>query len=167
MTATPPTTEMTVERRSGFDRRVAEAAGGPLRGATPSTFQVNIGRTCNLACRRCHVESSPKRPEQMDWPTAKTVLDAAMRAGAQTIDLTGGAPEMNPHFRRFVEEALARRFHVMVRTNMPIGRFLHDLRRAGRAEHYMHRLRAAFNPATVEPLMCRHPVHVAWDGALT
>lgn len=258
-----------------FEQKVQAHQRGPLHAASLRTFQVNIGLTCNLACHHCHVESSPSRTEQMDWPTMQLILDAARRAGATTLDITGGAPEMNPHFRQFIDAARAQSLHVMVRTNltimlregytdlprwyadrqihliaslpcyleqnvdkqrgkhvyhdsievirllnaqgygrsdrhvlelvynplgpslppdaaaleadyrkalderfaiaftrlltitnMPIGRFEHDLRRAGKADSYMTLLRDRFNPQTIEPLMCRHQVHISHDGML-
>jgi radical SAM/Cys-rich protein len=260
---------------TAFGERVAASTGRPLRAAGVRTVQANIGLRCNLACRHCHVESSPKRTEEMSWPTMQRVLDVSRRSGAGTLDITGGAPEMHPHFRRFVEGARALGLHVMVRsnltilreaghtslptffrdhrvhlvaslpcylesnvdrqrgrgvyaesidairtlnalgygtdpalsldlvfnpggpslpppqvaleaayrnelharfgirftrlvtiTNMPIGRFLDDLRRHGRADDYMTKLRDAYNPATVDGLMCRHQLHVAWDGTM-
>lgn len=270
---------LTVEGACGFDESVREATGGELRGASIETVQVNIGLTCNLACRHCHVESSPKKTEQMDRETLEAVLSAWRRAGASTIDITGGAPEMNPHFRWFVSEAVSRGARVMVRTNLtimleegyedmpgffrdhgvelvaslpcymeenvnrqrglrvfeesievirrlntcgygrdseresalpldlvynpigpslpppqekleadyrrvlrdewgiefnrllaitnlPIGRFLHDLRREGRDQAYEQLLRESFNPATIDGLMCRHQLHVSWDGTM-
>jgi radical SAM/Cys-rich protein len=252
-----------------------QATGGPLHGASIDTVQANIGLRCNLACHHCHVESSPIRKEEMSWETMLLVLDAARRAGATTLDITGGAPEMHPPFRAFVAAAKDLGLHVMVRTNltimleegygdlpeffrkhkvrlvaslpcyletnvdkqrgrgvyresievirrlnaagyglepdlpldlvynpvgpslpptqasleddyrrelfsrfgihftrlititnMPIGRFLHDLARQGKAEAYMELLRNAFNPATLESLMCRHQLHVGHDGTL-
>jgi len=102
MTTSATTVPITVQGANAFDAAVEGATGRPLCGASIETVQINIGLVCNLACRHCHVESSPKRKEAMDWPTLELVLDAGRRAGAKTIDITGGAPEMNPHFRRFV-----------------------------------------------------------------
>ena len=270
---------LTVQGRAGRDDDFAgqarEALGAPLTGLTLETIQVNIGLRCNLACHHCHVESSPARDEQMSWETMRLVLDAARRAGASTLDITGGAPEMHPQFRRFVEAAVQRDLHVIVRTNltimlepgydalpaflaeqgvhlvaslpcyletnvdkqrgrhvyresievirrlndvgygrderleldlvynpvgpglpppqqqleqayrlelfdrfgirfnrlytitnMPIGRFLHDLQRDGKADAYDQLLRDRFNPDTLDSLMCRHQLHVGWDGTL-
>lgn len=266
---------MAVYVRNEFDERVEEATGSPLRAQSIDTIQVNIGLTCDLACRHCHVESSPNRKEQMDWETILLTLSAARRAGARTIDITGGAPEMNPHFRRFVRSARNENLEVIVRTNltimghqgyqdlpefyrdqtvhlvaslpcytpenvnkqrglhvyeasvavikrlnavgygingelkldlvynpvgpalppeqpqlerdyrreldqrwgikftrliaitnMPIGRFLHDLLRDGGHQRYMQLLRDSFNPETIDGLMCRFQVHVSWDGTL-
>lgn len=108
---------------NAFDRAVESATGSPLRAAGAGgirTFQVNVGLRCNLACHHCHVESGPKRTEEMTWDIMQLVLEAARLAGAQTIDITGGAPEMNPHFRRFVTAARAQRHEVIVRTNLTI-----------------------------------------------
>jgi radical SAM/Cys-rich protein len=114
-------TSIPLRIRSGeFDRRVTEAHGRPLDAASISTIQVNIGLVCNLACHHCHVESSPTRKEEMSWETMQLVLDAARASGAATIDITGGAPEMHPHFRRFVSAARALGKHVIVRTNLTI-----------------------------------------------
>ncbi len=258
-----------------FDQAIAQAAGGGLHAADLRTVQVNIGLKCNLACHHCHVEAGPKRTEEMNWDTMLMVLGAARDAGAETIDITGGAPEMNPNFRRFVTAARAQGHEVIVRTNltialepgyedlpeffaaqgvhliaslpcymeenvdkqrgkhvyvesieviqrlnavgfgvephlqldlvynpggpslpppqeqleadyrrellnrfgirftrlltitnMPIGRFQHDLDRSGRGDAYRTLLRDHFNPQTVENLMCRHQIHVGHDGAL-
>lgn len=103
-----------------FAAAIRGATGGPLRTRSLQTVQVNIGLTCNLACLHCHVVSGPKRTEQMSRETLDQVLRLAGDAGAATIDITGGAPEMNEHFRWFVEEARARGHAVMVRTNLTI-----------------------------------------------
>jgi radical SAM/Cys-rich protein len=115
----PGPVPLTIPAGNAFDVRVAEA-GGPLRAAAIDTLQLNIGLTCNLACRHCHVESSPTRPEQMTWETMSLALAAAGRAKARTIDITGGAPEMNPHFRELVRAARRAGFQVIVRTNLTI-----------------------------------------------
>ena len=275
MTQATPITLNGARAAGPFDQRVTDECGHPLHAADLRTFQVNVGLVCNLACHHCHVESSPARTEAMDWPTMQAVLDAAKSAGAQTIDITGGAPEMHPHFRRFVTAACAAEHHVIVRTNltialepgyedlpnffaehqvhlvaslpcyleqnvdkqrgkhvynksvdvlrklndvgyarrpnlqldlvfnpvgpalppaqaqltadykrellerfnirfndlftitnMPIGRFQHDLERDGQAHTYRDLLQSNFNPTTVDALMCRHQLHISWDGSL-
>ena len=249
------------------------------------TLQINIGLHCNLACRHCHVESSPARHhshENMDGATADRILDwIGQHPQVRTIDITGGSPEMNPHFRRIVEQARQLDRHVMDRcnptlicyrdrrsgqdyqwlpaflaenvvevvasmpcylednvdhqrgqgahrdsieglrrlndvgygrdpdlclnlvynpsgphlpppqeqltwdyqreleqrfgivfnelwtiANMPIKRWRHDLERQNELEPYMQLLVDAFNPATLDGLMCRHQIHVDWQGRL-
>ena len=98
--------------------------GQVLARATLSTLQMNLGKMCNLACHHCHVEAGPGRTEIMTWDTAQRVLDWFDRYRCQlqieTADLTGGAPEMNPHFRRLVEAFRARGVHVLDRCNLTI-----------------------------------------------
>jgi len=274
MGATTPVT-LTIGGRNEFDLRVRSESNRPLDARSLETVQINIGLTCDLACRHCHVESSPHRTEQMTWATMEAVMALAAGCGARTIDITGGAPEMNPHFRRFVTRVCEGGFDVKVRTNltimlhegftdmpafyrdhavhlvaslpcylpenvnrqrgvqvyersveviqrlnrlgfgiepalpldlvynpqgpslppeqaglerdyrrelerrfgirftelyaitnMPIGRFLHDLRRDGQDESYHRLLRDSFNSKTLDGLMCRHQIHVSWDGTL-
>jgi radical SAM/Cys-rich protein len=89
-----------------------------------TTLQLNLGKMCNLACHHCHVEAGPRRTEIMTWATMQRVLDWLDRAAGQTairvVDLTGGAPEMNPEFRRLVEALRQRRLHVLDRCNLTI-----------------------------------------------
>lgn len=103
-----------------FERAIKPVSANGLYAADIATVQINIGLTCNLACRHCHVESSPKRTEEMHWATLQKVLDVAQEVEARTIDITGGAPEMNPHFRRFIYAARRQGHEVMVRTNLTI-----------------------------------------------
>ncbi len=103
-----------------FDQRVAAAQGGPLHASDVDTFQINVGLTCNLQCNHCHVASGPTRTEQMSWETMELILSAAHRARPRLVDITGGAPELNPHFRRFVSALCDEGFRVMVRTNLTI-----------------------------------------------
>ncbi len=103
-----------------FDDRVRAETGASLGGLTLDTFQVNIGLRCNLACHHCHVESSPARREEMSRETMALVLEAAQRSGAGTLDVTGGAPELHPHFRWFVRAATTQGLHVIVRSNLTV-----------------------------------------------
>ena len=84
------------------------------------TMQVNIGLRCNLACRHCYVSCSPARTELMDRTTMQACLDACVRGGFKTLDITGGAPEMNPDLEWFIEEADKRDIYTVVRTNLVI-----------------------------------------------
>ena len=256
-----------------FDTAVRNATGDDLHCADVSTIQVNVGLRCNLQCVHCHVASNPWRKEEMDWETMAMVVDSARRTGAKLVDITGGAPEMNPHFRRFVSELSELGVATMVRTNltilledgfedlpaffkqhevqlvaslpcylqdnvdtqrgdgvfkgsveaikmlneqgygreaglpltlvynpvgphlppdqgelerayreqlkdrfdieftnlicianMPIGRYVGDLKKQGKLTDYLQLLRDAFNPGTIEGLMCRHQINVDWDG---
>ncbi|HYE64558.1 MAG TPA: arsenosugar biosynthesis radical SAM (seleno)protein ArsS [Pyrinomonadaceae bacterium] len=258
-----------------FDEKLA-ACGMELRAALVETLQVNVGKLCNQACKHCHVDASPTRTEIMSRETAERVIAALRKFRIRTLDITGGAPELNPSFRHLVTEARSLGTHVIVRhnltvmfapgqsdlpeffrengvevisslpyfleqqtdaqrghgvfeksiealrrlnaagygvegsglilnlvynpvgaflpppqpsiekdfkrelwarhqvcfnhlytiTNMPIKRFLDYLRRSGNEERYMRKLVEAFNPGTVEGLMCRHLVSVDWTGRL-
>lgn len=258
-----------------FEKKVEEITGTGLYGLDIETIQVNVGLKCNQACVHCHVESSPRRTEMMEWPTMERIIELARRVRARRVDITGGAPELNPHLRRFIRalreqgqtvqvrtnltvlllpemetmpeffrdhqvhlvaslpcylednvrrqrgygvyeksiEAIKRlnalgyghdperpldlvynpvgpflppdqakleedyrrelwnRFGIVFTrlltiTNMPIGRFLDDLRRQGKDQQYLNLLRQSFNPQTLEGLMCRHQINVDWDGRL-
>jgi radical SAM/Cys-rich protein len=83
-------------------------------------IQVNVGLRCNQNCRHCHLECSPARTESMDWDTMSAVKPAALRGGASVLDITGGAPELNPHLRRFVVELREGGLDVQVRTNLTV-----------------------------------------------
>lgn len=85
-----------------------------------STVQVNLGYLCNQQCLHCHVNAGPKRKEIMDRSTARQVLDYTLGSGATTLDLTGGAPELNPHFRWLVSEARRSGIHVIDRCNLTV-----------------------------------------------
>ena len=72
---------------------------------TLTTLQVNVGYRCNQSCVHCHVNAGPSRTEEMDGATVDTVLAYLERRRVLTLDITGGAPELNPHFRRLVTAA--------------------------------------------------------------
>ena len=258
-----------------FEQSCTEALGQPICAVEVGTLQVNLGLRCNQSCAHCHLEASPARAEAMDWPTMEQVFRAARDCHCRLVDVTGGAPELNPHFRRFVERLRSDGFAVQVRTNltvllepgmqdlpeffsshgvqlvasmpcyteenvraqrgagvyersvaalrrlnalgygvderrilnlvynpggaflpggqaaleadyrreldarfgirftrlltitnMPLGRFREPLRRDGQEEEYLRLLRAAFNPQTLDGLMCRRQLSVGWDGTL-
>jgi radical SAM/Cys-rich protein len=92
----------------------------PLRRRRVETLQVNLGYLCNQSCLHCHVNAGPNRTEQMDEATVDAVLDALVTKDIRSLDLTGGAPELNVHFRRLVSEARARGVHVIDRCNLTI-----------------------------------------------
>jgi radical SAM/Cys-rich protein len=84
------------------------------------TLQANLGYRCNQACLHCHVAASPKRTEEMSWETMALLLEFARRQQIKTLDLTGGAPEMNPHFRDLVRAARLLGIRVIDRCNLTI-----------------------------------------------
>jgi len=92
-----------------------------LSPTTINTLQVNITKLCNQACLHCHVDASPKRKEQMDLDTINRCLEILNDNNEITnLDLTGGAPELNPHFDYFVQEAKKLNKHIMVRHNLTV-----------------------------------------------
>ncbi|MFN9370629.1 MAG: arsenosugar biosynthesis radical SAM (seleno)protein ArsS [Planctomycetaceae bacterium] len=259
-----------------FAARVAQCQSGPLRAEGLEVLQVNVGRVCNQTCRHCHVDAGPDRAESMTAEVAAACLDLLARGPFTTLDITGGAPEMNPQFRRLVEGGrdLGRRIidrcnltileapgyadlagflaqhevevvaslpcyleqnvdrqrgdrvferslaalrrlnslgygrpgspltltlvfnpggpslpppqqkleadyrrelrerygieftRLFTITNMPISRFLEDLLSQGRLEEYLQKLVQAFNPGTIDALMCRTTLSVDWQGRL-
>ncbi len=272
--ATDRTRETTHDKSlPSFAARVRQE-GFQLTRTGIDTVQINVGKLCNQACVHCHVDAGPKRTEIMDRRTAELALEFVRAAQAATVDITGGAPELNPSFRFLVEQARYDGRHVMDRcnltvlfesgqetladfladreveiiaslpcylqdnvdkqrgrgvydksiealrrlnalgygqagsglilnlvynpvgahlpppqaqleadykrelgtrfgiafnhlytiTNMPISRFAHMLQREGKLEAYLEILATAFNPATLDSLMCRHLVSVSWDG---
>lgn len=255
------------------DRMAAE--GLDLRRGKTEVLQVNVGKLCNLTCTHCHVSAGPKRQEIMTRATIDRVVDWLAQTKIPTVDLTGGAPEMIPDFRHFVErlralrpsrkiidrcnltillehgyEDLARflagkkveiiasmpcysarnvnaqrgegvfeasidalrmlnrtgyavagdlKLHLVYNplgavlpgaqeklerdfkrelatnfgivfnnlytlANLPVGRFAAILRHNNRLDEYMDLLIKAFNPATIDGLMCRHTITVGWQG---
>lgn len=93
-------------------------------GLTPSAieiFQINVGKLCNMACRHCHVDAGPDRTrENMDQGTIDACLSALDQTEAHTVDITGGAPELNPHFRYLVDQCVQRGKHVIDRCNLTV-----------------------------------------------
>ncbi len=258
-----------------FDEKLS-AHNLTLRAGAVDTLQVNVGKLCNQACKHCHVDAGPKRTEIMTRETIEEIVAVIRRFRVPTLDITGGAPELNESFRYLVKQARAAGARVLVRhnltvmfepgqadlpeffrahelevvsslpyflegetdaqrgggvfgksiealrrlnavgygienstlvlnlvynpvgaflppaqisieadfkrelrarynvsfnhlytiTNMPIKRFLDYLRRTGNDEKYMRKLVEAFNPGTVEGLMCRNLVSVDWTGKL-
>jgi radical SAM/Cys-rich protein len=92
----------------------------PLARARLETLQVNLGYRCNQACLHCHVNASPKRTEAMDAATANLVVEFLASSGASALDLTGGAPELNPEFRALVRAARKLGAKVIDRCNLTI-----------------------------------------------
>ncbi|MCB0477509.1 MAG: arsenosugar biosynthesis radical SAM protein ArsS [Crocinitomicaceae bacterium] len=244
-----------------------------LKTNRPEIFQINLGYLCNQQCKHCHVDASPYRKEIMNKETLNTCLQKIDELQVQTVDLTGGAPEMNPNFLWLLDELAKRDLEIIIRsnltilvegkfksypeifkqkkvriisslpcytqenvdkqrgkgvydksisalkklnelgygkdknlildlvynpggasiapdqsaleldykkrlqedfdikfnqlfciTNLPIARFLDDLEKAGKALEYQQKLIDAFNPATLNNLMCRNTISVSYDG---
>jgi radical SAM/Cys-rich protein len=102
-----------------------------LRRGRLETVQVNLGYRCNQACLHCHVGAGPTRREQMDRGTVDQVLDYVRSSGAQNLDITGGAPELNPNFRHLVQAARRLGLRVIDRCNLTV---LNEPAQAGLAE---------------------------------
>lgn len=261
---------------NSFASTVQDQLGQDLTAVEPVTVQVNVGYRCNLSCRHCHVGGHPERDEVMRWETMESILRLVASLPQTRVDITGGAPELNPDFRRFVGEVKRLGNLVQVRTNltvffepgmddlpeffkqhgvhlvsslpcyldsnvtaqrgsgvyersiealqqlnrcgygvapdlplnlvynpggaflppdqkglerdyrkhllekfgisftalltianMPIGRFLQDLKLKDEELEYRQLLERSFNPSTLDGVMCRHQVCIAWDGSLS
>jgi radical SAM/Cys-rich protein len=100
--------------------RLLETEFPAIRRRRVTTLQMNLGYLCNLACLHCHVAAGPNRKELMSRETMDVALDFMEDQGVSTLDLTGGSPEMNPHFRDLVRESRALGAHVMDRCNPTI-----------------------------------------------
>lgn len=103
-----------------FEGKLNELGHAPLKPTSIDIFQVNVGKMCNQVCAHCHVDAGPDRKEIMTRETMQQCLDALEGTNISTVDLTGGAPEMNPHFRWFVEELSKLGKRIIVRCNLTI-----------------------------------------------
>ncbi|MGJ4788170.1 radical SAM/Cys-rich domain protein [Leptospira koniambonensis] len=103
-----------------FSEKLKEAGLYPLRPTGVDILQVNVGKLCNQTCKHCHVDAGPDRREIMSKETLQECLVALATPGVTTLDITGGAPEMNPNFRWFVEEASKLGKKIMIRCNLTI-----------------------------------------------
>src|SRR5262249_47955826 len=104
-----------------FERALADRGMGPLVREVPRTMQVNVGKLCNQACHHCHVDAGPKRTERMTTATAERVVALlAQSRSISILDITGGAPELNPNFSLLVEAGRELDRHVIVRCNLTV-----------------------------------------------
>ena len=92
----------------------------PFRATGITVFQINVGKLCNQTCRPCHVDAGPDRTESMSRETAEQCIRALTQTDIPTVDITGGAPELNPNFRWLVEQRRALGRHVMDRCNLSV-----------------------------------------------
>jgi len=260
-----------------FTEKLEESGVHSLKSKeTIQTMQMNVGKICNLSCKHCHVEAGPQRTESMSQAIMAQGLQVMADHGIKTLDITGGAPELNPNFPWLIQKATKLNLQVMTRTNLtvlddekygwipefyaehqvevvsslpyytekdadrmrgngvfqssikmlkalntlgygqegsslklnlvynpggaflpaaqqgieadyrrvllnqygitfnnlfvignfPVGRFLTFLRNSGNLQRYMEQLAGAFNPSTVQNVMCRDMISLSWDGYL-
>ena len=109
-----------IEGLPRFEDRLSRMGLQPLGPTQIEILQVNVGKMCNQTCAHCHVDAGPDRQEIMTRETMEYCLQALEDSSVHTVDITGGAPEMNPDFRWFVEEVSRRGRQVMVRSNLTI-----------------------------------------------
>lgn len=104
-----------------FSETLHKYGWSELQPSTLDILQINVGKLCNMTCRHCHVDAGPDRNDAM---MSRETVDACLRlldlTSAHTVDITGGAPELNPHFRYLVDECIARGKHVIDRCNLTV-----------------------------------------------
>ena len=103
-----------------FESKIKGMGMAGLKPTGIDIFQVNVGKMCNQVCKHCHVDAGPDRKEIMTRETMQQILDAMDGVPVKTVDLTGGAPEMNPDFRWFVEGLSKQGVQIIVRCNLTI-----------------------------------------------
>jgi len=105
----------------GFNAELSRHNLTPLTRGMPRTLQINVGKVCNQACHHCHVDAGPARTEKMDRHLAERVVEVlAHSPSIETVDITGGAPELNQHFKYLVESAHALKRDAIVRCNLTV-----------------------------------------------
>lgn len=119
--------------RMKFEDKIIALQSDPLTAHCVSTLQINLGYVCNMSCCHCHVEAGPLRTESMGRDIVEIVLDVAGRNRIGIIDITGGAPELNPNFVFLVEEGSRLGSHLIIRSNLTV---LSDPRYEYLFEHY-------------------------------
>ncbi|MDE2956195.1 MAG: arsenosugar biosynthesis radical SAM protein ArsS [Bacteroidota bacterium] len=104
-----------------FDHDLAASGWPRLQPDSLDVVQINLGKLCNMTCRHCHVDAGPDRTEEnMDRATVEACLEVIDRTGARVVDLTGGAPELNPHFEFIIDACVERGIRVLDRCNLTI-----------------------------------------------
>jgi radical SAM/Cys-rich protein len=103
-----------------FEEKLGEAGLHPLRPTGIEILQVNVGKMCNQTCGHCHVDAGPDRTEIMTRETMEECLRVLRGSDVRTVDVTGGAPELNPHFQWFVERLSILERRILVRSNLTI-----------------------------------------------
>ena len=103
-----------------FEEKLEALGQWPLRPGGIETLQVNVGKLCNQTCRHCHVDAGPTRTEIMTRQTAELVVEVLRGYAIPKVDITGGAPELNPNFEYLVRESRALGRHVTDRCNLTV-----------------------------------------------
>ncbi|MBW4666966.1 MAG: arsenosugar biosynthesis radical SAM protein ArsS [Cyanomargarita calcarea GSE-NOS-MK-12-04C] len=107
--------------QGSFAKTLADHQWQTFQPGKLEIFQINLGKLCNMTCSHCHVDAGPGRTaENMDRQTIEACLEALDQTEAHTVDITGGAPELNPHFRYLVDECVARSKHIIDRCNLTV-----------------------------------------------
>jgi len=107
--------------RPSFEQALSDHGAAPLVREPLRTLQVNVGKLCNMACHHCHVDAGPKRTEVMSREVAERIIELlALHPDVEVVDLTGGAPELNPHFRWLVGESRRLGRRVIDRCNLTV-----------------------------------------------
>ena len=117
-------------QHASFKGKLETMGAFPLRATGIEIFQINVGKMCNQVCKHCHVDAGPDRKEIMTRETMRFCLDILAKSAINTVDLTGGAPELNPDFRWFVAEIKKMNKRIIVRCNLTIilaNKRFHDL----------------------------------------
>lgn len=109
-----------LEGQEDFGTRLEQQGWKSLKPAALEIFQINVGKLCNMTCRHCHVDAGPDRREIMRRETIDACLRALDLTEAHTVDITGGAPELNPDFRYLIDECVKRGKHVIDRCNLTV-----------------------------------------------
>ena len=110
-------------KKDAFVQKLNEYGSLPLKADNPEILQINLGKMCNQTCTHCHVDAGPTRTEIMSQDVLQQCLHIIENnPSIHTVDLTGGAPEMNPHFRWFIQEvrSLKPELEIIVRSNLTI-----------------------------------------------
>ena len=103
-----------------FARQLEHLGYADLNAENLNTLQVNLGWRCNQSCKHCHLLAGPHRPEQMERDTIDAVIRVVERWSIPSVDLTGGAPELNPHYEYLVERLDQSGTHIITRSNLTI-----------------------------------------------
>lgn len=107
-------------RKFSFARVLKQHGHDALKRDQLLDLQINVGKLCNQACTHCHVDAGPKRTEIMTWETMQKIIDWAKENNIVSVDLTGGAPELNPNFRTFVLQLRSLDIRIVSRCNLTV-----------------------------------------------